>query len=548
MAKTIINVGASPGDGTGDSLRDAFIKTNDNFDELYSKCTRAEAVIVSSNSSDKIKAIADIVVDGIADDIEIQSAINDTANYPGGILAIGSFYLENNLVPVSGMTIRGIKPSLSFSANCPDLGWEHLGGTIFNGAPGITFMKANNDSNPANDDAISTVTIDSIGLQNFDTIFDIGGKNHLGLAMSELKNLFIVNTFSDALKLTNFQHLKMAHVKMYNVTTAGLLKAWHDGCQPGNSYFEDVYAYIKYGTNPDYGFRLWADSTDVGNVDGSLNLCSFNRLQINMFGGIAGSNLGNAQLVLQGDAANNKRVLGCSFHDLDVEGTTDYAVRLSSTSKIRLNFSSVPDKTTTNSATLKMQQAPYTFVQAYDPQVSVDMDSASDPSFIFGMINNPNVENSGRIPRGVYYSVADGNFVRLQAGSNLSQGWRFDADKNRVLQSSEHPSLAPTTGLPISDLTITDLNDSGTIDTSRMGTWYINNQKDIIKSLPAPAKGLSCTLLKSSNNAFVIEVNVVDGSLISGMPTNSEIDAFGDSITFKSDGVQWFVASKMISP
>ena len=36
MTQQIINIGAAPNDGTGDPLRDAFDKTNDNFTELYS--------------------------------------------------------------------------------------------------------------------------------------------------------------------------------------------------------------------------------------------------------------------------------------------------------------------------------------------------------------------------------------------------------------------------------------------------------------------------------------------------------------------------------
>lgn len=35
MAKQVINIGTTPNDGTGDSLRDSFDKTNDNFDEVY---------------------------------------------------------------------------------------------------------------------------------------------------------------------------------------------------------------------------------------------------------------------------------------------------------------------------------------------------------------------------------------------------------------------------------------------------------------------------------------------------------------------------------
>jgi len=37
MAQETINIGGTPNDGTGDALRVAFIKTNSNFTELYSR-------------------------------------------------------------------------------------------------------------------------------------------------------------------------------------------------------------------------------------------------------------------------------------------------------------------------------------------------------------------------------------------------------------------------------------------------------------------------------------------------------------------------------
>jgi hypothetical protein len=37
MAQQIINVGSAPNDGTGDPLRTAYIKTNSNFSELYTR-------------------------------------------------------------------------------------------------------------------------------------------------------------------------------------------------------------------------------------------------------------------------------------------------------------------------------------------------------------------------------------------------------------------------------------------------------------------------------------------------------------------------------
>lgn len=35
MTLQVINIGSAPNDGTGDTLRDAYDKCNDNFDELY---------------------------------------------------------------------------------------------------------------------------------------------------------------------------------------------------------------------------------------------------------------------------------------------------------------------------------------------------------------------------------------------------------------------------------------------------------------------------------------------------------------------------------
>ena len=52
MAKQSINIGSSANDGTGDQLRTAFDKVNDNFDEVYA------AITVDSNS--------DVVIDSAA--------------------------------------------------------------------------------------------------------------------------------------------------------------------------------------------------------------------------------------------------------------------------------------------------------------------------------------------------------------------------------------------------------------------------------------------------------------------------------------------------
>lgn len=49
MAQQIINVGALPNDGTGDPLRVAYEKINDNFDELYGGFAQYVARIIAGS-------------------------------------------------------------------------------------------------------------------------------------------------------------------------------------------------------------------------------------------------------------------------------------------------------------------------------------------------------------------------------------------------------------------------------------------------------------------------------------------------------------------
>ena len=50
MAKQLINIGSSANDGTGDSLRSAFDKVNDNFNELYGAGAAGTNVDITGNS------------------------------------------------------------------------------------------------------------------------------------------------------------------------------------------------------------------------------------------------------------------------------------------------------------------------------------------------------------------------------------------------------------------------------------------------------------------------------------------------------------------
>jgi len=91
MAKQTINIGTTANDGTGDPLRTAFDKTNDNFDEIYLDN------IVICNQSNK--------------DTTLGGVIDSTKEYfLDGIIDMGTTQIT---VPTGGMTIRGYSFDIS---------------------------------------------------------------------------------------------------------------------------------------------------------------------------------------------------------------------------------------------------------------------------------------------------------------------------------------------------------------------------------------------------------------------------------------------------
>lgn len=96
MAKQTINIGTSPNDGSGDPLRTAFIKINDNFSELYAKGAAGSNLNFSTNSIVSINTNGDIALDpdgtGIVD---IQA---DTVFASGKSLTVGNMLLDNSTI------------------------------------------------------------------------------------------------------------------------------------------------------------------------------------------------------------------------------------------------------------------------------------------------------------------------------------------------------------------------------------------------------------------------------------------------------------------
>jgi hypothetical protein len=80
MVMQTINLGANPGDGTGDPLRVAFTKINSNFTELYSNVAVLSATPIISVPNSSIGKIGDKVGLSTIDQNYIYYCI---ANYDG---------------------------------------------------------------------------------------------------------------------------------------------------------------------------------------------------------------------------------------------------------------------------------------------------------------------------------------------------------------------------------------------------------------------------------------------------------------------------------
>ena len=91
MTKEVINVGVTPNDGSGDTLRDAFIKVNNNFDETY---YNNRVTVTQENLNDTLGGVIDPTVQYFLD----------------GVIDMGSTSIE---VPADGIYISGYNFDIS---------------------------------------------------------------------------------------------------------------------------------------------------------------------------------------------------------------------------------------------------------------------------------------------------------------------------------------------------------------------------------------------------------------------------------------------------
>ena len=107
MAKQVINIGSVANDGTGDPLRTAFDKVNDNFTELYSDDAGDVNQVTGSGGITASPTTGDVVVSLDDDSITQAKLANQFKTTLTNASATGSVSLDFNAYQVFDMTLSG---------------------------------------------------------------------------------------------------------------------------------------------------------------------------------------------------------------------------------------------------------------------------------------------------------------------------------------------------------------------------------------------------------------------------------------------------------
>ena len=103
MARQVINVGSTANDGTGDGLRTAYIKCNDNFQELYNT-TQTPIEIVNGTSNMAVAASANVTV-SIAGSANVVNFAGSITEFTGNADISGDLAIGNSLTITQDVTV-----------------------------------------------------------------------------------------------------------------------------------------------------------------------------------------------------------------------------------------------------------------------------------------------------------------------------------------------------------------------------------------------------------------------------------------------------------
>jgi hypothetical protein len=521
-------------------------------------------VIAAVNSSNEMKTRANIICDGTADNLEIQAAIDNLYANKGGkiFLCAGDYQIDSSIILKSGIAIEGVIPKLS-SAWIPDLDARIVGGTCLSG-PGTVIFKGNE---------IFNASLSNLGFKDVGSAIAFGETDRLGMGFGELKNIFVDGPTVTGIELTNSQHVHGNNIAIFNLggspktgtaITRGLhilsdnrYNPSHPGIQPpgadklhfqpGNCVFNDVYVMRSVGGDLRknvIGIHLQAIKPLENGVPVrgmQLNYITLIRPQVNLFGW-SGNTIGSGRynLFLDGADKSETYVNSCTIIGADLEGINEYNCYLKYANNNKMDLG--------GTKSLRLEKAQYNHIT---PMIctSVDVtDGDSSVNFMTGLMQSFTKPNLA--VQGMYYNASSNS-------TEISTSYTYP----RCLQTPFGATVIQPKGLQLG--VSSTVVDSGTninprrlypehgelilVDTSIQGSdiyiqlppsaWYPGGKftfKLIDDDVPYARK----IILRPEGS------EEIDGK--SG--DNTDLDTLNDTITIVSDGSNWFITNKILSP
>ena len=419
----------------------------------------------------------------VHDTAAIQGAIDGLYALGGGVVTLntGDWYAKD-ITLKSGVSVVGVAlPRLVPIAVCPDLGMDAAnpfpGGVVFRGTVGDEIVfKANTSDLPAPasdaynaaDVAVTGVKLSCLCADGVASLLTCGGANHSGLAFSVLEFLFgndIQGTFVD---LVNPQHVNGRMIKAFSANHLLRVGAYHAACQPGNSYFNDLYLYswaepngTYVGKNTSWGIKLDTRSAGTSVGGGPLNFVTLGgRIQVNGFRDAElNRSRGNACIVCEG-ASSSLPVNSCNLLGLDLEGRWSYGVKLTNCTNCRVCVDGVADAVSMV-ATLKVKTSSNVLVESPILQFTVWIDIQSSV-FLSGFIryysrdeNEVGSERS-QVAKGIYtvyakYSSGTTSPVYTPIKTNGATYLQLGVSNSYGIELSESEHVLRRTFTPIAE-------------------------------------------------------------------------------------------------
>ena len=271
MARQIINVGASANDGTGDGLRTAFVKSNENFAELYGNSVTPTFL---SNGTSNIGVVSS--------DGNVTVSIANLANV--AVFSQTSLELSGNLDANGNVNASSLSLTGSVSSNLVPVGSGVLNlgsdtnrwGDLFLTGSTITLgdiVLKDNGSNILGVFGADGTTPGTINLNSVDTT-SIGASGNITAANIVVDNNVTANGFfiGDGGFLSNVTAVSNVAVSQIANGSSILSIAGADGNIVGTSGGTTVLTIPSTGANVNGYVDATGDITAAGNISGQFIL------------------------------------------------------------------------------------------------------------------------------------------------------------------------------------------------------------------------------------------------------------------------------------